>query len=99
MNATAYKMKVAILAMTILFAGPSLASSAGGDHSVPWALVGQQVFNLVLVFVMLTYFLKTPVRNYFAGRYDEFNKLIREAEEARSSAEKKRQSIAAKIKE
>lgn len=90
-----------ILPLLILFtAGAAWAAAPGGhgdDHAIPFKLVGYQTFNVVLMFAGLIYFLKTPVKTFFAQKRENYLAEAKKAEAARKAAEQERADIQARL--
>lgn len=88
-------MKITLLVLCSVFSTVALA--AGGGDGIPWALVGQQVFNLSILLIILTVLLRKKVKAHFAERKVQYAQLIEKAEEAKVAAEKNKREITERL--
>lgn len=65
--------------------------------AIPYRLIGWQIFNLVVLFAGLAYFLKEPIRNFFRDRQAAFREAAEKSAVARAAAEKQYHEIKSKI--
>lgn len=74
-----------------------LASTGGHHDGVPWGKLGAHTFNVGLLFGVIFYFAKTPVKNYFSNKKTSFLVDAEKSQAARMAAEKARQDIQNKL--
>ncbi|MCB0407215.1 MAG: ATP synthase F0 subunit B [Bdellovibrionales bacterium] len=94
--------KALTLVVIVMFHSFALASSGGehGEaHGIPWALIGQQVFNLLIVIGGLSFLLRKKVTQHFAERKVQYSQLIQKAEEAKVAAEKSKREITERLQQ
>jgi F-type H+-transporting ATPase subunit b len=72
---------------------PTVALAAGKGEGVPWGTVAAQAFNVSLLFGTLFYFLRTPVKNFFANKKTNFVSAAEKSQAARKAAEAERIEI------
>lgn len=80
-------MKAFVAATLILLA--EVARAAAGEHGegIPTKEIFWQIFNLSILLGALTYFLRQPVKNYFAQRRAGFLSAAEKSQTARKQAE------------
>ena len=93
-------LKFTYLNIVALF--PSLAFAASGaghgdPHAIPWVMIGQQVLNFAIAIFIIGYFAGGSISRYFKQRREEFLHLLKQAEEAKISAEQKKTEISEKL--
>lgn len=94
-----------ILSLIFLMLSPLLAGAAGGHGEaaspagIPWETIIKQTFNLVLLFGVLTYFMRNGVKAYFAERQRVYLEMVQKADFAKREAEKNKADIAKRLKE
>jgi F-type H+-transporting ATPase subunit b len=90
-----------LLVTAILAQAASAAGGAGGDHghAIPWTTIGWQAFNVILLFGVLTYFMKKAVVAHFKGRQSTYLEMVNKAESARQEAERNRTDLNNKLNE
>jgi F-type H+-transporting ATPase subunit b len=83
----------AVAAVTLL-ASIAFGQEHGGAHEegIP-SIVMWQAINFALYAGLLFYLLRHPVKNYFAGRQEEFNQALKRAQAARNEAEQRKREI------
>jgi len=84
-----------ILSLTV---GAALASG-GGEGASPWNwwTIGWRIINTIALLVLLGYFLKKPLSNYFRERTAQIEKDLAEAREQRERAEQTIKEYEAKM--
>ena len=88
-----------LLAVLLILLIPTHALAAGGGDGIPWAVIGQQVFNLTIVIVGLTMLLRKKVSAHFKERKEQFAQLIEKAEEAKTAAEKNKREVTERLQQ
>lgn len=94
--------EIRLAALIVLLASSVLANAAGGhggEHGIPWRMIGWQAFNVTLLFGVLTYFLRKAVVAHFQSRQSTYLDLVNKAEAARAEAQRNREELSAKIKD
>ncbi|MCE3009408.1 MAG: ATP synthase F0 subunit B [Proteobacteria bacterium] len=76
---------------------PAAALAAGKTEGVPWGTVAAQAFNVSLLFGGLFYFLRTPVKNFFANKKTNFVSAAEKSQAARKAAEDERMEIQVRL--
>jgi F-type H+-transporting ATPase subunit b len=73
--------------------------AAGAPHDIPWKeLVIPQIVNFTIFGSALVYLLRKPIRNYFSGKSEEFEKNKKKAEESKVAAERQNAEIKMQLK-
>lgn len=86
------------LLMTISLSALAQEHGAHGDaNTIPVKLVTYQTINVVMMVAALIYFLREPVRKYFAEKKNLFLSSAQKAEAARKAAEDERQKIQVRL--
>ncbi|HVK60190.1 MAG TPA: ATP synthase F0 subunit B, partial [Bdellovibrionales bacterium] len=78
----------------------SLAFGATAGHGAEGGIpssVMYQAINFILYAGLLTYFLRKPIKNYFAGREVTFKSALTKAQAARNEAEQRKREIQTRI--
>ena len=98
---TSYKPAIIAAAVVqVLFLAGIAFASGGGEGAEPGALLKGfliQVMNFAVLVVILVWFGRKPVREFFAGRTEAINKGIAEAREAREAAERALEEVQKKL--
>lgn len=63
------------------------------EHAIPWHNLFAQAFNFTLLFGLLAYLLKEPIKKHFADRAAGYRELVDRAENARREAERTNHEI------
>ncbi len=83
--------------LSILLFSTQIAEAAenshAASHAVPWASVGVQAFNLMVLFLALFLALRKSIQAHFANRAREFSQLVDKAEAAKRQAERGHREI------
>lgn len=88
-------------AFYMLLAPATAFAAAGGHgeaHGIP-SFVMWQAINFTLFALLMFFFLRKPVVNYFRGREESFKSALVKAEAARKEAEQRRNEIKRKIEQ
>jgi len=89
-----------LVLVTLLLADLAVAEEAGeaAHHAVeiPTSLTFQFI-NFVLYAALLVWFLRKPVKNYFADRESAFNQALVKAKHAKEEAEKNKREVADRL--
>lgn len=88
-----------LTAFLLLFASINALAAGGGDGGIPWAVIGQQVFNLTIVIVVLSMLLKKKIKEHFIERKAQFAQLVEKAEEAKTVAENSKREITERLQQ
>lgn len=90
--------------LTSLIMTVSLAALAAEEHgahgealAIPVKLVTYQTINVVIMVIGLYYFLREPVRKYFADKRATYLSAAQKAESARKAAENERMQIEVRL--
>lgn len=88
------QLKSALLAvlMSVMLCGVALASGGGGHEVDSGVLLKDflyRVLNFAIVVAILVYFLTKPIKKGLAGRREEIEKTLAEAQRAKEEAEEK----------
>jgi F0F1-type ATP synthase membrane subunit b/b' len=70
---------------------------AGGDGGIPSRMVTIQTINLGLALVLLVYFTRNSVKNFFLKKFEDYQEEARKSEEAKNQAEKEKKEISLKL--
>ncbi len=89
-------MKSILFLLGILISQAAFAAGGHGSE-VPSKLIFWQVFNLTILLSALTYFLRQPVKDYFAQRRTSFIAAAEKSQAARAEAEAKFTDLKKKI--
>ncbi|NQY99166.1 MAG: ATP synthase F0 subunit B [Bdellovibrionales bacterium] len=92
--------KLIALAVFTLVSQLTFAASGGGhgeSHGVPWVMVLQQVTNFAIAIGIIVYFAGGSIGGYFKNRREEFTQLLKKAEEAKSTAERKKREVSDRL--
>lgn len=73
------------------------ATEAAGD-GFNWTFVGEHAVNFIILFAVLAYFLKEPIRNFLIERRGIIGNEIEEAKKTIDEAKKKYEDYAEKMK-
>ncbi len=98
---TSYKPAIiaAAVVQVLFMAGLSFASGGGegaeGGSVLPGFLI--QVLNFSVLVVLLVWFGRKPIRDFFAGRTEAIQKGIADAREAREAAERALEEVQKKL--
>ncbi|MES2857437.1 MAG: hypothetical protein V4692_16315, partial [Bdellovibrionota bacterium] len=87
------KNGLAVAALISLFSSITLGADGGhGGGGIPESVMWQAI-NFALYAGLGFYFLRKPVKNYFAGRVSNFNLALTKAQAARAEAEQRKAEI------
>ncbi|RME18342.1 MAG: hypothetical protein D6797_00625 [Bdellovibrio sp.] len=88
-------------ALILLISSYVFASPEGGHHSseIPVKFILEQIFNVTVLIIALSYLLKDKIRHYFKERYEEFEKLSNQSSMLMKEAEEKFKKIQEKVEE
>jgi len=89
-----------LLAVAAAMLSPSLALAGGGEGhgGADWLKLILAFVNFTLFVGLLVFFLRKPMKSFFATRRDEIEKRLREAAELKQQASDKYQEYEAKLK-
>jgi F0F1-type ATP synthase membrane subunit b/b' len=88
------------IAFAFLLAPTAMAAGGvghGEPHGIPWVMIIQQVMNFAIAIGIIVYFAGGSISSYFANRKEEFTQLLRKAEEAKVTAERKKKEISDRL--
>jgi len=88
------------ISVNLMFAASAFAFSGGGEgeHSFTWKDWLWPIVNFLILFGVLFYFGRKPVREFLQKRTELIEKSIKEAEEAKAIARKTLDEVQAKLK-
>ncbi|MBX3041441.1 MAG: ATP synthase F0 subunit B [Bdellovibrionaceae bacterium] len=89
-------MKLLLCLAGIFLSQAAFAAEGHGD-GIPGKLIFWQIFNLTILFSALTYFLRQPIKDYFAQRRTTFLSAAEKSQAARQEAEAKFRELKEKI--
>jgi len=76
----------------------TIAATEGQGHGFNWTFVGEHAVNFIILFSVLAYFLKEPLRNFLVERRGTIGNQIEEAKKAIDEAKKRYEDYAEKLK-
>jgi F-type H+-transporting ATPase subunit b len=84
-----------LLTSAVAFAQEHGAEAAGGHEAVtiPWDSITVQTFNFLVLFGLLGFLLRKPMKKHFAERAQQYQELVDRAEKARAEAEHSNRQI------
>ena len=74
------------------------SATEGQGHGFNWTFVGEHTVNFIILFSVLAYFLKEPLRNFLVERRGIIGNQIQEAKKAIDEAKQRYEDYAYKLK-